>query len=316
MESNDKATMIRPGLMVSVKSTVSGGVSYQRVDLDASLVTDSEYEPGVPGKACTVCNSAWPASEEEVDTCHATDCTNSPTARSAKGSEVRRWETTKVVDDPAELHAASQARSKALRAIRKVCARTSFGLLCPTSLEEQLDAGIATARAIIAAHNAVAKTTKIGVYVLKGRVASDDVEATKAIAQEVRELVNEMSAGIDKLDAARIRDAADKAKELGAMLGDDQAATVSAAVDAARKAARQIVARIETKGEDAAVVMLDIQRGALEKARIAFLDYDVTPTNGTASPAVEAGRFASLDMGDEPKTAARASNETEDGYAV
>ena len=103
-------------------------------------------------------------------------------------------------------------------------------------------------------------------------------------------------AGIDKLDPAAIRDAANKARSMAAMLGDDQQAAVEGAIEQARKAARQIVKRVQKEGEAAAIVLADVQRGAIEKARIAFLDLDGDHMTSTALPAVQQQRFADLDL--------------------
>lgn len=296
--AGERATMIRPGLMVSLKSTVRGGVSYQRVDLDAAdagIVECASQEPGQDvdvrgGLLCTVCGGTWAKGAAEV---HDSECR-------VAGREVRRWETTKIVDDPTEMLSATKARSKALAAIRALCSRTSFGLLCPSSFEATLDKAIGEARAIVAAHNATAKTTHAAIFVLKGRVASDDVEATKAIAQEVRELVNDMATGIQKLDAKAVREAADAAKQMIDLLEEEQAGKLADAVTQARKAARQIVARVEKGGEEAAIVLADIQKGAIEKCRVAFLDYDAPAmvVGGEVMPAVDVRRAAALDMGE------------------
>ena len=34
-------------------------------DVVISLLIDEDYEPGVPGRACVKCHSAWPASEPD-----------------------------------------------------------------------------------------------------------------------------------------------------------------------------------------------------------------------------------------------------------
>lgn len=40
-----------------------------------SATVDEEYEPGVPGRACTECNHAWPADEaDEEPWHHRQDC--------------------------------------------------------------------------------------------------------------------------------------------------------------------------------------------------------------------------------------------------
>lgn len=250
----DITTTIRPGLLVALSSSLDGGVTYERVDLDAGQIAD-----GV--------------------------------------AAVARWETTRVIADPAEHERASQARSRATAEIRKVCSSTAFGLLCPESLESELDAAIARARAIVAQHNATAKHTRIDVRAFKGRVAATDVEAARAIGSEVASLIGGMNAAIDRLDPKAIRDVADKAREMSAMLSPDLSEKVSEAIKAARSAARQIVKRVEKGGEEAAVVLADIQRGNIERARLAFLDLsdevELAPVSRVL-PAVAVQRFADL----------------------
>ncbi len=243
-----KTATIRPGLLVALKSSVTGGVSYQRKDI-------------------------------EHDASRA------------------RWETTRTIEDPVEHERAIKARSRALREVRAVCSPTSFGLLCPVNLEPELNAAIRRARDIVDEHNDGAVFTQINIYVLKGRIADTDEEAARAIGQEVAELVAGMNSGIDRLDPKAIRDAASKARQMAAMLTEEQSGAVSEAIKQARKAARQIVKRVEKEGEQAAVVLADIQRGAIEKARIAFLDLEDRDEEEQESlPAVNRQRFADLDV--------------------
>lgn len=249
-------TTIRPGILVALKSTVEGGVFYERRELTPDEARD--------------------------------------------GAAVEKWETTKIVEDPAEHEAATKARSAALSAIRKCCSATSFGLLCPTLNEGALDVAIKEARAIVEAHNATAQHTRVRVYALKGRIADSDSEAAKMIGAEVAELIAEMNTGIDRLDPKSIRKAADRAREMAAMLGDVQRGRVDDAIAQARKAARDIVRRVEKEGEEAAIVLMDVQRGAIERARIAFLDLDGDDaTVEPALPAVTVQRFAELALDDD-----------------
>lgn len=250
------ASIIRPGLLVSLKSSVAGGVTYQRVELEVDAATAA-----------------------------------------GEAADVQRWETTKTVDDKEEHERATKCRSKALGLIRKVCQATSFGLLCPESQEGALDAAVTAARQLVDAHNESASSTRVGLYVIKGRVASNDAEAAKAITSEIAGLVIQMTNGINTFDPKAIREAADKARELSAMLSEDKQEKVNAAIAQARAAARTIVKRIQNEGEARETVLLDIQRGQIESARIAFLDMSGDPTTGeTTMPAVDAQRFADLDV--------------------
>jgi|SRR5882724_815033 len=249
------ASTIRPGLLVSLKSTVVGGVSYERVDLGRATEADSETS---------------------------------------------EWKTRRVIEDKVEHERAVKCRSSALAMIRRVCSTTSFGLLCPTDQEGALDAAITAARALADEHNAASKHTRVGIYALKGRVASDDAEAARAITQEISTLVQQMDAGIKAFDPTVIRDAATRARALGNMLSDDKQGKLDAAIDQARKAARTIVRRIEVEGEDRAVVLMDIARGQIESARIAFLDLGLDDADdtreATLTPSADPERFASLDV--------------------
>lgn len=253
-------TKIRPGLLVALKSRVTGGVHYARQDLLAPEVGDA-------------------------------------------AAAVARWETTRTIDDPAEHERAVKARGLALTAIRSICYATSFGLLCPESLEAELDAAVGRAGAIRDEFNRFATSTRVDVFVLKGRVASTDEEAARAIGDEVAEMLRSMEAGIDRLDPEAIRAAATKARELSAMLAPEQAERVADAIGAARKAARTIVARVQKGGEEAAEVLKSLSRGAIERARISFLDLDsdATPpaSDEAALPAIAPQRFADLDIAPE-----------------
>jgi hypothetical protein len=213
------------------------------------------------------------------------------------GQHAERWETTKVTLNLVEHDRACRARSAALAEIRRVCSPTSFGLLCPEEKEAELDEAVKRARLIRDVFNEQAQYSRVDVFVLKGRIASTDEEAMRAIGEEVSGLIQSMSSAIDRLEPEAIREAAQRARQMQAMLTEDLSRKVGEAVEAARKAARQIVKRVEKDGEEAAVVLSDIQRGALEVARMAFLDLSDDPStlvDAERLPAVDARRFAGM----------------------
>lgn len=251
-------TAIKPGLLVVLRTSVNGGVRYERTDLPADAI---------------------------------------------EGKAVARWETKRVIEDPEEYDRANKARMAAMKEVRRVCAETIFGLLCPESDEAALNAAHARAREIAAKFNEGARFSVVTIYMLKGRVASTDEEAARAISAEVSSLLRRMNAGIDAREPEAIRKAAAEALQLAAVLSEDAQLTVSAAVESARKAARTIVKRAGANGLLAAVVIDDIARGPIEKARIAFLDTsDDAPAlpAGDALPSVEVARVAALDIDLEP----------------
>ena len=217
---------LRPGLLVSLKSSLRGNVNY------------------IPGERIT-------RTDED-------------------GQEITEIETTRVIADPAEYKRAGEVRSKAGSIIRSVCVASAFGLLCPEKAQEELEAAIKDARKLIDTFNRSAALTRVSIYVMIGKIASDDVEAVKAINSEVSDLLGQMEQGLKNLDVKSIRDAAAKAKQVGQMLAPDAAAKVQMAVEAARKSARQIV-----KAGEQAAAEVDLRSiRTITDMRTAFLDLD------------------------------------------
>lgn len=227
-----KTTTLRPGLLVSLKTSIRGGVAYKRVDLEPE---------------------------------HATP----------DGAAEARWETTRTVEDPEEHERAVKARGKCRSIVTAICSASEFGLLCPQSKERDLDAAVAASRLLADEFNRSATRCRIEVYTLVGRVASDDAEAARAIGSEVRELLDAMESGIRAADPTAIREAARRAKALGAMLTEEASGRVSTAIEQAREAARAIVRRVEKAGETAATVVAECKLDAIAAARFAFLDIDM-----------------------------------------
>jgi sugar phosphate isomerase/epimerase len=260
-------TILKPGILVSLKTTIKGGVHYEHKPLKPLEEAQSEGAVAQAGTA-----------------------------------EIARWETTRIIDDPDEYERAKTARAKARSLISGVCVHTSFGLLCPESLEPELNQALADARRVAEEHNSSAGVTSVCVHVLKGRIASTDEEATRAIASEVTTLLEEMQRGIRQADPKIIREAANRARELGAVLDIERAEKVSKAVEAARSAARAIVRRVEKNGEDAELVIQELTQAPIDVARFAFLDFEAAPgvvkaeVDAEPAPGVNVQRFAELDV--------------------
>lgn len=201
----------------------------------------------------------------------------------ADGTKRARWETERVIEDAAEHDRAWKVRSQCRGAISRVCTATTFGLLCPEDRRAELDEAVRSAQAMAAEFNSGARLTRVGVYVITGRIAPDDLEAVRAINSEVRALMTEMEEGLKNLDVSAVRAAAGKARSLGHMLSPEAAERIKTAVDSARDMARKIV-----KASEEASVAID--REALKKiaeSRTAFLDLDEAPAE-VAKPAAQA----------------------------
>lgn len=220
-----RTSTLRPGLLVSLNTSLRGNVSYDKTDLDNA---------------------------REGDTATA------------------EWNTKRTIADVNEFEAAKKVVGKACNLIRGVCAKSMFGLLCPEGDSDILDEKIAEAQALVDEFNASAKLTRVHVYCMTGRIAADDVQAVKKISSEVRSLMADMETGLKNLDVQMVREAANKAKSVGAMLTPDAEGRVTKAIELARTAARKIV----KAGEEGSV---EIDRVAIRKIaeqRNSFLDLD------------------------------------------
>jgi hypothetical protein len=131
------------------------------------------------------------------------------------------------------------------------------------------------------AFNATATWTRVAFFVLVGRVASDDLSAMRAINSEVRDLIADMESGVKNLDAAQIRDAANKANSIGKMLTPEAAERLQSSIDAVRKQARAIT----KAGETAAVEVDQTVFATLAQSRTAFLELETVAADVVAPEA-------------------------------
>ncbi len=229
---------IRPGLLVSLKTSIKGNVSYTKTELQADDFNGD-------------------------------------------GELVARWETERRISDAVEHKTSTEVRSKARSIIGSVCAQSAFGLLCPDSKEAELSAAIERAQSVVFTFNATAKTTRIELNVLRGRIAQDDVQAVQAISSEIRDLLSTIETGLAKLDVKAVREAASKARNIGQVLSPAAQSKVQDAIDIARAAARKIV----SAGEQVATEIDREAIAAIAKTRTAFLDLD--SISDVAAPAAE-----------------------------
>lgn len=219
---------LRPGLLVSLSTSIKGNVNYVKVFL------------------------VNPHMDED-------------------GQERATWETTRVIADPAEHEAAVKVRGQVTYLVRKQCTNSAKWLLCPENKADELYAAIADAHRLTDQFNATAKLTHVDFSVIIGHVAADDAEAVKAVSIELRNLMETMESGVKALDVKTIRDAANKANEIGKMLSDTAKGRLDVAVTAARQAASKIV----KAGEYAAVEIDTAILAKIDMARTSFLDMDM-----------------------------------------
>jgi hypothetical protein len=232
-----QTSTLRPGLLISLKTSIRGNVTYDKRDIEREYLTEH-------------------------------------------GTKFAKWETERTIADPAEYERAVKVRSRARSIIGGICAKSAFGLLCPENAAVILEQAITEARHLVADFNNAAKLTRLDVFILAGRIASDEVEAVAAINSEVRDLLADMVEGISNSDVTLIRDAADRARSLSQMLSPDAQGRLQVAIDTARAEARRIV-----KGEGAA---LEVDQRAIRRINETRTTFQDLPALEVAAPAAEA----------------------------
>ena len=236
-----------PGILVALKTSVRGGVEYQRTDVE----------------------------------------------RSDEG-HVKEWHTKRYMDDPAERKAATELVNKLSNSISRLCVRTTFGLLCRTDREAELDAAIRDVRASVREWNATTRYSTVHLNAVKGRIADNDEEAIRAIVDEATDLLDRMERGLSDADVTVIRDAASRAKRLAAMMTPEAAGQIESALEAARDAARAIVRKSGELDARVADAMVQVETEAFAKARFTFLEAAEAAVESL--PSVDLGRAGALEV--------------------
>jgi hypothetical protein len=246
-----RTTTLKPGLLVSCKTKITGGVEKRAGSVDAADVAAAQ-------------------------------------ASASAGSEIVAKASIKIVKDKEEYKCAKVARSKCQSLIRGACIKSEFGLLCPDAREDNLQSKLDEAQEEATSFNRSTTTDiRIDVYVIAARIAPDDDKAARALASEMRGLLDSMQTGITAGDVDVIRDAARRARSLGTMLDEESAGRVQRSILEAREIAKAIVKRVQDGGERLDVVIGEFKRSAIEQARFAFLDMDAPERQAGASlPAV------------------------------
>lgn len=213
------------------------------------------------------------------------------------GSERIEWKTTKHVADPKELATADAYRNKAKTAIKRVCARTPWGLICPNAKEAELMEAIEQAHQLAAEFNSNhANHTEVTISVFLGRVAENDAEAAKAVRLELTTLLEQAERAASSGHVQQMRDLAKQGAQLEKLLedGTDAKGALGQAIKGLRKVARDVVRLVEKKGEDMATVLTEDALKPVSEARFAFAAAvaDTLEWAEDQLPAVNAGRFA------------------------
>jgi hypothetical protein len=191
----------------------------------------------------------------------------------------------------AEHQEAEKVRGRCRRIIEAVCIPTDFGLLCPEDRKEELEAAEARAQAVAAEFNATSTVTQVIIKCRPGQIAVSNQKAARVLNAEMAGYMAEMQEGIRSRDAAKTREAANKAKKVARMFE----APKQEQVDSAAAKARAEANKIAKDGTKAAEAIDEQVLEELERQKVAFLDLSAA-AGDIETPAPQA---SALDIGDD-----------------
>jgi len=210
-----------------------------------------------------------------------------------EGTQRAKWEQTRVVLDPAEQKAGIQARGLARSAIIKPCSWNEFGYMVSEENLPKLREAEIEAKRIAEEFNRTAALTRVNVYVIAAKVASNDVEAMEKINGELREYFDDIQSAVKALDYEAIRENVTRLAKMEGMLSDDVRESTNAAIKAGRKIANDIAKAVREKAEVAAIKIDSELTTKIETARAMFLDLDAVAE--VATPEISDLRAVALD---------------------
>ena len=172
-------------------------------------------------------------------------------------------QTLRVYDHKAEALAAKAVVERARARIRKLCAKTVLGLVCPTSKEAELEAAVAEVEAMIAEANREFSICKVDYTVVPIRVEHDNARAMDALRREIQGYGERLVAATKSLDPVAIRRVLRSGEAIEALIAEESL--------------RQSFVEL---GREAQKTVREIKRAARE--------YDGDEARAKSSPAVRA----------------------------
>ncbi|MEK6883204.1 MAG: hypothetical protein AABY22_26495, partial [Nanoarchaeota archaeon] len=255
------ALALKPGILVYLRSEIEGGVKY-----DSKGLTDEQAE----------------AAGLEV----ATNVTDTATIRKV-GSVI-------VTDDPDEFDRAKRVRGICRRLVSVLCEETPFGLLCPRDKKDDLAAAIRQSYREAEEFNKDSRYSSVRLWITRGYQVVDDAGDIKRVAEEMREILDEMKAGIDGADAEAVRAAMKRAKLVAGMIDGEHAERVKGAIRQAKEMADQIAKAARDRADKGVEIIVRCKTDEILSARASFLD--VVESIGAIEAIYVGSQAGSLDV--------------------
>lgn len=212
------------------------------------------------------------------------------------GTARAAWETTRIVEDRAEHDAATALRARIRNYLAgTLCRVGDLGTFLPEASAPEFDRRLTEAEGWAAEFNGSARTCRVRIGAVRGRIEADSEREVAAVRREISAMLQAVEAGVRAMDPVAIRKAATEAREAARVLSPRAASQVDAAIEEARKIAREAQARVKAGADRAAIVITEDRIQALRTARVAFLDVGDTLEPSPVVDPIRAARSVDLD---------------------
>jgi hypothetical protein len=206
------------------------------------------------------------------------------------------WHTRKYVANVDEQKALAQTTYKVHAAIKTLGLSMGVGTYIPYTKEQELQAGLDKARALMNTYNASASRTAISGGFLTFRITGENEAVANALLEEATSTLRELERSIAQADVKAIRATLTKVKRMDDIFVNEKGDKLKAAFAEARVMARRIVKA--SKQTDEEITTWADKARDVEAARIAFAEIDVDETAEIRLPAIDFVRSVEGDFDD------------------
>ena len=219
------------------------------------------------------------------------------------------WRNDKTVANVEEQKAVLRTKKRAYAEVRKLGYWMLAGTFVPLDKADELEAALIESNRIVAEYNAQAKFTHIRGSLIPIQVTSDNTIAAEAVWKRARQVLEEMTDAIDKLDVAKIRETLRSASNIETIFPAEQAEKITKAFKVCKKIAFNI--KRKQAGKTNKLKELQAQIRNVDVARIMFIEATDFPEGPTISlPPISLGNIE-IDELDADEVIEEGTDETE-----
>jgi uncharacterized protein YoxC len=223
-------------------------------------------------------------------------------------SLTRTYETEVIIENVEERKEGDKVRSWARQHLRKICAQTLVGLVCPQENDHKLETTIKEIQEAVDSFNHNSRTCNIRARYVQFRIEEDNKEMISVLTEQVASIISRVLETLDKDDqrllfstnkkylhgfsvrdilnledksqkdaiiarakAEKIREALKEIKHFDKLMPKNASDSIQEFVTSSRKIARDLCNRVEKQHKDIEKVLSEVNTSGIKKVRAYFV---------------------------------------------